>query len=117
MSAHVLLNLLNELRKSDKMRVLSSILSFFRNEFFCSINHMTSKFHKNCISDVKIFCHIFRQRFNVRHYAKLLKSGYRLYCMTSFHSQTRITLSHDVVSVSDITSCNEIDRPLVDVML
>ena len=33
MSAHVLLNLLNELRKSDKMRGLPSILSFFRNEF------------------------------------------------------------------------------------
>ena len=33
MSAHVLLNLLNELRKSDKMRDLPSILSLFRNEF------------------------------------------------------------------------------------
>ena len=33
MSAHVLLNLLNELRKSDEMRGLSSILSLFRNEF------------------------------------------------------------------------------------
>ena len=33
MSAHVLLNLLNELRKSDKMRGLLSILSLFRNEF------------------------------------------------------------------------------------
>ena len=32
MSAHVLLNLLHELRKSDKMRGLPSILSFFRNE-------------------------------------------------------------------------------------
>ena len=33
MSAHVLLNLLNELGKSDKMRGLPSILSLFRNEF------------------------------------------------------------------------------------
>ena len=33
MSAHVLLNLLNELRKNDKMRGLQSILSLFRNEF------------------------------------------------------------------------------------
>ena len=33
MSAHVLFNLLNELGKRDKMRGLSSILSFFRNEF------------------------------------------------------------------------------------
>ena len=33
MSAHVLMNLLNELRKIDKMRGLSSISSLFRNEF------------------------------------------------------------------------------------
>ena len=33
MSAHVLLNLLNELGKRDKMRGLLSILSLFRNEF------------------------------------------------------------------------------------
>ena len=33
MSAHVLLNLLNELGRRDKMRGLPSILSFFRNEF------------------------------------------------------------------------------------
>ena len=33
MSAHVLLNLLNELGKRDKMRGLLSILSLVRNEF------------------------------------------------------------------------------------
>ena len=33
MSAHGLLNLLNELRKRDKMRGLPSISSLFRNEF------------------------------------------------------------------------------------
>ena len=33
MSAHVLLNLLNELGKRDKIRGLPSILSLFRNEF------------------------------------------------------------------------------------
>ena len=33
MCAHVILNLLNELSKRDKMRGLSSILSLFRNEF------------------------------------------------------------------------------------
>ena len=38
MSAHVLLNLLNELRKSDKMRGLLSILSLFRNVFNKSNN-------------------------------------------------------------------------------
>ena len=33
MSAYVLLNLLNELRKRDKMRGLPSNISLFRNEF------------------------------------------------------------------------------------
>ena len=33
MSAHFLLNLLNELGKRDKMRGLPSILSLFRNKF------------------------------------------------------------------------------------
>ena len=33
MSAHVLLNLLNEWGKSDQMRDLPSILLLFRNEF------------------------------------------------------------------------------------
>ena len=53
MSAHVLLNLLNELRKRDKMRGLPSVLFLFRNEFnecnntaarmLDSIYHMTLK--------------------------------------------------------------------------
>ena len=33
MSVHVLLNLLNEMGKRDKMRGMPSILSLFRNEF------------------------------------------------------------------------------------
>ena len=70
MSAHVLLNLLNELGKSDKMRSLSSILLLFRNEFnkfnnaraqmLDSIYHMTLKSIRNHIlawkrQDVAIF--------------------------------------------------------------
>ena len=39
MGAHVLLNLLNELRKRDKIRGLSSILSLFRNEFYNKFNN------------------------------------------------------------------------------
>ena len=52
MSAHLLLNLLNELGKRDKMRGLPSIFSHFRNEFnkfnntgermLDSIYHMTN---------------------------------------------------------------------------
>ena len=51
MSSHILLNLLNELTKRDKIRGLSSILCLFRNEFnkfnntrariLASIYHMT----------------------------------------------------------------------------
>ena len=37
MSAHVLLNLFNELGKRDKMRGLPSILSLFRDELINSI--------------------------------------------------------------------------------
>ena len=54
MSAHVLLNLLNELGKRDKMRGLPSILSLCRNEFnkfnntrarkLDSIYHMTLRY-------------------------------------------------------------------------
>ena len=61
MSAHVLLNLLNELGKRDKMRGLPSILSLFCNKFnkfnntrarmLDSIYHMTNtlKSHFWCI--------------------------------------------------------------------
>ena len=70
MSAHVLLNLLNELGKSDKMRGLPSILSLFRNEFnkfnntgarmLDSIYHMTLQLFWNHIFCVKTlgFCHM-----------------------------------------------------------
>ena len=56
MSGRVLLNLLNEMRKIDKMRGLLSILSLFRNELnkfnntrariLDSIYHMTFKLLK-----------------------------------------------------------------------
>ena len=70
MSVHVLLNLLNELGKSDKMRGLPSVLSFFHNEFnkfnntgaqmLDSIYHLTLKFIKNRFFGVKKsrFCHL-----------------------------------------------------------
>ena len=59
MSAHVLLNLLNELRKRDKMGGLPSIISLFRNEFYKfnntragildSIYHRTLRLLRNII--------------------------------------------------------------------
>ena len=47
MSAHVLLNLLNELGKSDKMRGSLSILSLFRNEFNKFNNAGAQKLYSN----------------------------------------------------------------------
>ena len=47
MSAHVLLNSLNELGKRDKMRGLLSILSLFRNEF--------NKFNNTKSTNVRIY--------------------------------------------------------------
>ena len=63
MSDHVLLNLLDQLGKSDKMQGLPSILSFFSNEFnkfnntraqmlHCTY-YMTLKLFKNRIFGVK----------------------------------------------------------------
>ena len=63
MSVHVLLNLLNELGKRDKMRGVSSILSLFGNEFYKfnntralmldSIYYMALRLLYNLISAVK----------------------------------------------------------------
>ena len=60
MSAHVLLNLLNKLRKRDKMRGLLSILSLFRSAFnkfnnigawmLDSIYHMTTFGFAICVT-------------------------------------------------------------------
>ena len=70
MSAHVLLNLLNELGKRYKMRGLPSILSLFRNEFnnfnntrarmLDSIYHMTNTLKSHFLRKNVIFCHYVR---------------------------------------------------------
>ena len=69
MSAQVLLNLLNELRKKMRCEALPSILSIFSDEFNKfyntgaqmqdSIYHMTLKSHLNrdFRSTMSIFCH------------------------------------------------------------
>ena len=70
MRAHVLLNLLNELGKSDRMRGLTSILLLFRNKFnkfnntgaqmLHSIYHMTLKLIKNHTLGMKTSKHLLR---------------------------------------------------------
>ena len=71
MSAHVLLKLLNELGKRDKMRGLPSILSLFCNEFnkfnktrarmLDSIYHMTLRLfcRKKCYNFVIMYATFF----------------------------------------------------------
>ena len=77
MSAHVLLNLLNELGKRDKMRGLSSILSLFRNEFnkfnntrvrmLDSIYHMTNTLKSHFSRKNVIILSLYTQRCYGRH--------------------------------------------------
>ena len=77
MSAHVLLNLLNELGKRDKMRGLPSILSLFRNEFnkfnnkekrmLDSIYHMTNTLKSHFWRRNLIILSLCTQRCNGRH--------------------------------------------------
>ena len=55
MSAHVLLNLLNELGKRDKMRGLPSILSLFCNEF--------NKFNNTRARMLDSFYHMIKSHF------------------------------------------------------
>ena len=77
MSAHVLLNLLNELGKRDKMRGLPSILSLFLNELnkfnntrarmFDSIYHMTNTFKSRFWRKKVILVSLCTQRCYGRH--------------------------------------------------
>ena len=83
MSDHVLFNLLNELRKIDKKRVLPSILLLFPNEFdkfnktgariLDSFYHMTLKLLKiSFLAWERQDFAIFLQHYNERHYFRLL---------------------------------------------
>ena len=77
MSAHVLLNLLNELGKRDKMRGLPSILSLFRNELnkfnktrarmLDSIYHMRNTFKSHFCRKNAIILSLCTQRGYGRH--------------------------------------------------
>ena len=82
MSAHVLLNLLNELGKRDKIQGLPSILSLFRNKFnkfnntraqkLDSIYHTTLKLLKNHIFGVKTsrYYHFYAKRTQLHNITK-----------------------------------------------
>ena len=77
MSAHVLLNLLNELGKRDKMRSLPGILSLFCNEFnkfkntrarmLGSVYHMTNTLKSDFCRKNVIILSLCTQRCYERH--------------------------------------------------
>ena len=54
MSDHVLLNLFNKLQERDKMQVLPSILSLFRNKFNKFNNLMSTNVRFYLSQDIKI---------------------------------------------------------------
>ena len=91
MSAHVLLNLLKELGKRDKMRGLPSILSLFRNEFNKFNNTrarlLDSIYHM--INTLK--SHFWRENVIILSLCAIYNPlvVYRFYCMALFYSQTR----------------------------
>ena len=106
MSTHVLLNLLSELRKRDKMRGFLSILSLFRNSFnkfnnigarkLDSIYHITLKLPKDHIfsENVKILP-FFTQSYNGPHYVMLLNL---------FTTSGLLILLHGIILLPDAMS-------------
>ena len=95
MSAHILLNLLNELANRDKMRGLSGILFLFRNEFNKFNNtraRMYDSFYHMTFNKITLKSHFCRknvitlslctQRYNGRHNVSR-KSVNHYYCIKS----------------------------------
>ena len=114
MSAHVLLNLLNELGKRDKMRGLPSILFLFRNQFnkfnntrarmLDSIYHMTNTLKSHFWRKNIIFLSLCTQRcYGRQRFPYIYKPlvVYRFYCMALFHSQTRRHM------IKELSTCTE----------
>ena len=105
MSTHVLLNLLNELDKRDKMRDLPSILSLFRN-FFYKFNNtymsMNVRFYLSYEIMITLKSHFCREnikmlslclqgsygRHNVSRTSIKPLVVYQFYCMVLYHPQT-----------------------------
>ena len=93
MSSHVLLNLLNELKGSYKMRGLPSILSLFRNEFDTFIN-------TGATLNVRFYLSYDKQITLKSHFVIILslctQRCYGLYGL--------LILLHDIISLPDSTS-------------
>ena len=99
MSAHALLNLLNELGKRDKMRDLPSILSLFPNKFNKFNNTRAQMLYDIKITLKSHFCHknviilsLCTQRYYGRH--NVSTSGLSI-------------LLHGVISFPDARACDK----------
>ena len=111
-SAHVLLNLLNELGKRDKMRGLPSILSLLRKEFnkfnnaraqmLDSIYHMTNTLKSHFLRKNVIILSLCTQLCYGRHNV----SRKSIYCMALFHSQTRRHMINMVIPILMHLECS-----------
>ena len=101
MSAHVLLNLLNELGKRDKMRGLPSILSLFRNEF--------NKFNNTRARMLDSIYHMIKSHFCRKNVIILSLCTQRCYGRHNVSRKSITTsvlqiLLHGVISLPDATS-------------
>ena len=121
MRTHILLNLLNELGKIDKLRGLSNILSLFRSEFikFKSTNvrsyrilsyHIKITLKSYFCCKTLLFCHHVRNvvmdvitfsRKSVNHH---------FFCMTLFHSQPR----RHMINMQGLMAVRQIQFLIVD---
>ena len=88
MCAHVLLNLLSELEKTDKKRGLSSILSLFRNEFN-KFNYTGARM----LDSIKI---ILKSHFCRKNVVVLSKCAQRNSCR---HNVSRKSVNHYILSI------------------
>ena len=99
MSAHVLLNLLKELRKSDKMRGLPSILSLFRNEF----NEFNStRFYLSYDIKISLTSHIYRKNVIILSLCTQRCYGRHNVCQKSITTSGLLIFLHGVISLPDV---------------
>ena len=102
MSAHVLLNLLNELGKRDKMRGLPSILSLFRNEF-----NKLNKTRARMLDSIYHMTNTLKSHFWRKNVTILLLCTQRYYGRHNV-SRKSIFLLHGVISLPDTTSFDKL---------
>ena len=110
MSGHVLLNLLNELGKRDKMRGLPSILSFFRNKFNKFKNTRARMLDSFCLMTNSLKSHFWRKNIIILSLCTQHCYGRHNVSRKSINHQWFIDfiLLHGVISLPDATSYDKL---------